>query len=273
MQSLITLTTDFGWGEYVAAMKGVIISINPKVNIIDINHGVAPQNIIEGAYILYSTVPYFHGGIHVAVVDPGVGTERDGLIIVCKSGILVGPDNGLLIPCGRKLGFDNIFRITNLDYCLENVSNTFHGRDIFAPVAAHLSRGVSAKEIGEPIEEYVDLKLEDFKIDGEKISSKVIAIDHFGNVITGVPKAAVEKHFTPGIRLELRIHDRLYSLPFIATYGSVEKGALMATISSSGFFEISCSQGSAEALLGVKRGEKIRIAPLNRKCNLERGKN
>ncbi len=263
MQSIITLTTDFGWGEYVAAMKGVIISINPKANIIDIDHGVAPHDIREGAYVLYSTVPYFHGGIHVAVVDPGVGTERKGLIIICKSGILVGPDNGLLIPCGKKLGFDKIFSITNLDYCLETVSNTFHGRDIFAPVAAHLSRGVSAEEIGEPIEKYVDLNLEDFKIDIDKISSKVIAIDHFGNIITGVPKAVVEKYFKLGIHLELQIDNDLYSLPYVATYGSVEIGALMATISSSSFFEISCNQGSAEALLGVERGSHLTITPVD----------
>lgn len=154
MNNLITLTTDFGLGEYTAAMKGVILGINSQGKIIDINHKITAQNIKEAAYVMYSAVPYFPWAVHVGVVDPGVGTDRKGIVIQCENGLLVGPDNGLLIPCARKLGIRKIYEISNKKYMNDVISNTFHGRDIFAPAAAYLSIGISAEEMGEEISDF-----------------------------------------------------------------------------------------------------------------------
>ena len=120
---IITLTTDFGWSEYPAVMKGVIFEINPDANIVDISHSIGSQNIEEGAYVLSTTAHYFKNALHIGVVDPGVGTARKGLIIHCKNGTLIGPDNGLLIPAARKLQIIVVYEITNMEYCLETISD------------------------------------------------------------------------------------------------------------------------------------------------------
>lgn len=263
MSEVITLTTDFGWGEYVAQMKGVILSINPKAAIIDITHNIKPQNILEGAYILYSVTPYYPNGIHVGVVDPGVGTERAGLIVECKNGFFVGPDNGLLIPGARNLGLKKIYKITKRDYFSDPVSNTFHARDIFAPVASHLSKGVLGKEIGELVDEYVDLTLEYYVENENTLEGKIIFIDSFGNLISSLPKKVIENHLDFGDQVKIELEGgqgRIRrSLRFLRSYGFGEKEELLSTMSSSGFFEISVNQGNAKELLHVEVGIPIKL--------------
>jgi len=263
MQKVITLTTDLGWSEYVAAMKGVILSINPDARIIDITHTVKPQNILEGAYVLYSIVPYYSNAVHVGVVDPGVGTERAGLLIQCEEGFLVGPDNGLLIPCARRMGLKKVFKITNQTYFSDTVSDTFHGRDIFAPIAGHVSRGVDADEIGEVIDEFVDLELEYHVEKDNVLEGKIIFADSFGNLITSLPKEIIEIHLEFGDSVELELGSEVERIKkkvrFLKSYAFGEEGELLATISSSGFFEISQNQGNAQKFFNVDVGSVIKL--------------
>ena len=263
MYNVITLTTDFGYSEYVATMKGVILSINPDVKIIDITHNISAQNIISGAYVLYSTVPYFVDAIHVGVVDPGVGTERAGLVIECEKGVLVGPDNGFLLPASRILGIRNVFKITNKEYMLKKISSTFHGRDIFAPIAAHISKGAALDEIGEVVDEYVDLSLKFHEEKDNYIEGRIIHMDSFGNLITSIPQEVIKNYHEFGGILEIEMESASGTiekkLPLLPSYGHSEKGDLLATISSSSFFEISCNQCRANEVLKLDCGDTVRI--------------
>ncbi len=263
MQKIITLTTDFGLGEYVAAMKGVIFTINPDAKIVDISHTISPQNVLVGAYVLYTTVPYFPSAIHIGVVDPGVGTERKGLIFECNNCIMVGPDNGLLVPCAKKMGVKKVHKIINKDYFLDSVSDTFHGRDIFAPVASHLSMGVNIEEIGEPIDKYVDLKLKYHVEHDNLLEGKVVYVDRFGNIITSLAREIIMDHFSFGKTLEIELVSKKKrtkkNVKLLKSYSFEKEGELLATISSSGFFEIAANQGNAGELLGIGLDAEIRI--------------
>ena len=189
---LISLTTDFG-DLYPAAMKAVILRINPAVQIIDITHSIRQAGIREGAFALYSLVRYFpQRTVHVGVVDPGVGTSRRALAIKAgragKEQFFVGPDNGLLIPAARRLGEMEVYEITNPELMLKSgISATFHGRDIFAPAGAHLSKGTPIEAVGPRISDFVNLDFGNFGIDGPFLVGEVIFADSFGNVITNIP--------------------------------------------------------------------------------------
>jgi len=148
MSAIVTLTTDFGAGEYIGAMKGAILTVDPEATIVDIDHSIRPHDIRHGAYVLYAAVPYYPFAAHVGVVDPGVGTKRRAIVCVCEGAFLVGPDNGLLIPAARRLGLKEVREITNRKLGRPELSDTFHGRDLFAPVAAHLMSGTKVKEWG-----------------------------------------------------------------------------------------------------------------------------
>ncbi len=263
MCDIITLTTDFGQSEYVAALKGVILSINPDARIIDISHDIGAQNVMGGAYVLYSTAPHFSRAVHVGIVDPGVGTGRVGLVIACEKGFLVGPDNGLLLPAARVMGLKNVFSITNRKYFSKDVSNTFHGRDVFAPVAAHISKGAEPEDMGEEVDEYVDLSLE-YHVESEGyIEGKIIHVDTFGNLIISITKEIIQKDYGFGDILDIEIESKNgkieKKLPFLSSYGRSEKGEVLATISSSGFFEIACNQCSAQNVLKLDCGDIIRV--------------
>jgi S-adenosylmethionine hydrolase len=252
---IITLTTDIGW-FYAAQMKAKILSINGDARIVDITHSIHPQNILEGAYALYSSVIHFPEAIHIAVVDPEVGTERRPIIVETKKGYLVGPDNGILIPAASRLGIKNVYEIKEKKYMAEKISNTFHGRDIFSPVAAHLSLGVMPYEIGEKIEDYKNLDFGGMK-EGEIISGKVIFIDRFGNIITNIPDRYVKwKH---GDWVGVRLSGKALEIKFLKSYGYAEKGEMLLTVSSSNFLEISCRDGNAHEMLGAEIGDTVEI--------------
>jgi S-adenosylmethionine hydrolase len=237
---MITLTTDLGW-EYAAQMKGVILSIDPKAKIIDISHSITQQNILEGAFVLYTALPNFPRSVHIGVVDPGVGTERRGMIVVCKNSILVGPDNGLLIPAAEKLGLKKVYSITNKKYCLRKISNTFHGRDVFAPVAAYLSLDVKPSQIGNCIKDYSKLEFGKPQETKEEIIGKIIFIDRFGNLITNIPSEEITKIFRCGEIIKLKINNKTLKLKFLKSYGYAKEREFLATISSSNLLEISCN--------------------------------
>ncbi|MFQ6107148.1 MAG: S-adenosyl-l-methionine hydroxide adenosyltransferase family protein [Thermoplasmata archaeon] len=258
---IITLTTDFGLGEYVATMKGVILSIAPEAMILDISHTVHPQDIEQGAYVLYTSLPHFREGIHIAVIDPGVGTERKCIIVECDGHLLVGPDNGILMPAAKRLGLRRVLEIRNREYMLENVSSTFHGRDIFAPVAAYLSLGIPPDSIGEAMEEWVDLNFGVYRVRGTELRGKVLHVDSFGNLITNVPAKTVLKKYDFGQKMEIRTAGKRFSAPFSATYSGVKQKEILVTVSSSDFLEVAENQGNAAAKLGAKRGDEIQFNP------------
>lgn len=259
---IITLTTDFGLtDEYVAAMKGAILEVNPKVRIIDITHSVLPQNIQQGAYFLYSIVSYYPEAIHVGVVDPGVGTERAGLVFKCNSGVLVGPDNGLLFPAAERLGIQTAVKISNKKFCKNQISSTFHGRDIFAPVAAHISNGIPIEEIGDEVNDYVWLNLFDVEEKSGKIIGRVLNIDQFGNIIINISKDILKNYFTEGTNLIVTTEttNHQITVPYISTYSEVPLDTLLATVSSSGFLELAGNQCSASEKLNIKISDEIII--------------
>lgn len=258
---LITLTTDFGSGEYVATMKGVILSIAEDARILDISHTIQPQDIEQGAYVLYSALPYFREGIHVGVVDPEVGTDRKGIIVECDDHYLVGPDNGLLMPAARKLGLKRVIEIENPEYMLECVSSTFHGRDVFAPVAGHISLGVDPEEIGKVLDEWVDMDFGIYRARGKELKGRVLHMDSFGNLITNIPAEIVLEKYTFGQKTEMRIAGKRVTVPFLATYSQLDDRGVLLTLSSSGFLEVAANRGSAAADLGAKRGSEIQINP------------
>jgi len=268
-QAIITLTSDFGLADtYVAAMKGVILSLNPNAVIVDVSHAVRPQRIEQGAFLLEAARPYFPAdAIHMAVVDPGVGTERRGLALQTPLGVFVGPDNGTLSPAlaeedrraagegGGRVplpGGTTGVELTNRRYQRLPVSQTFHGRDVFAPAAAHLSLGVALAELGEAVADA--FVLPPFRArrrpDGS-LAGRVIHIDRFGNLITDVRREDLPRG---EISVDVRGH-RVSGLE--RTYA--EGMGLTALVGSSGFLEIALPGGSAAAETGGDIGEPVTV--------------
>jgi S-adenosyl-L-methionine hydrolase (adenosine-forming) len=258
--SIISLTTDFG-DLYSTAMKAVILGINPGVQIVDVTHSIRQAGIREGAFVLYSLVPYFPAKtVHIGVVDPGVGTSRRALAIKAgKTGqeqYFVGPDNGLLIPAVRRLGEMEIYEITNRDFMLKSrISATFHGRDIFAPVGAHLSGGLEIEKVGPKISDFVDLDFGSFGIDGSFLVGEVIFADGFGNVITNIPEDIILRFFAFGSEAE--VNGR--RVPFVQTYGFAGQEKPLILIGSHGFLEIAINGGNAALKFGLKNGDPVAV--------------
>ena len=257
MANIVTLTTDFGPGEYVGAMKGAVLSIDPDATVVDVDHHVRPHDIRHGAYVLYGAVPYFPFAAHVGVVDPGVGTSRRGIVVVAEGAFLVGPDNGLLIPAARRLGLKEVRHIENRALGAPHLSETFHGRDLFAPVAARLLTGTKVRDVGPAIEDFVDLDFGTPKRIDKGYEGTVITYDRFGNVVTNVPRSLVETAWKVGTRLNVTIHGYEMSLKFVKTYGEVDMGEYLAMISSSGFLEIARREANAAEQLGVVPGASV----------------
>ncbi|MBV8715564.1 MAG: SAM-dependent chlorinase/fluorinase [Chloroflexi bacterium] len=251
---VITLLTDFGLHDtYVGQVKGAILSVAPSAAVVDLTHAVPPQDVLAGAFLLWSAVETFPPGtIHVAVVDPGVGSSRRALAIRAARGdTLVGPDNGLLLPATYRLGgLHDAVALTKQRYWRPDTSATFHGRDIFGPVAAHLARGVPLSDFGPPASDLVDLRLpEPHGLEGE-----VIHVDVYGNLVTNLPAASLPPRF------DVLVAGR--SAPFALFYGSVAPGELLAEVGSNGLLEISVRDGSATKLTGAARGTPVSLQPL-----------
>ena len=259
---IITLTTDFGIRDaYVGIMKGVILSINPYAKIVDVTHATPPQDILEAAFAIYSAHRYFpKGTIHIVVVDPGVGSDRQA--IVCERGdaFFVCPDNGvlsyLLSDIDNKPEFPmNVVAIQNPTYYLPEVSNTFHGRDIFAPIAAHLSLGVPLSNMGPPMKDLVQLPIPTPQVSGNKIIGQIVKIDRFGNAITNISESVLVGETST---YEIRVGStRLMRLN--RAYAESEIGKPLAIIGSSGLLEIAINGRSAEDSLGLKWGDVVEV--------------
>ena len=242
---IITLTTDFGAGDhYVGVMKGVIACINPSAVVIDITHGIEAYNIAEAAFKLHASYSYFpEGAIHVAVIDPGVGSARRAIAAEAAGYRFVGPDNGVFSMIFDKSGADQVVEIRNPEFMLPTVSATFHGMDIFAPAAAHLSKGIALEELGDVLTSYESLDIQEAHDGGDVMTGKAIYADRFGNLITNIPGAVVADSCI------IRAGDvTINSLSVSYTDG--KEGELIALVGSSGFLEISVNKGSAFEFFG-----------------------
>jgi len=254
---IITLTSDFGYRDpYVAEMKGVILSISPQASIIDISHQVDKFNIQTGAFLLSSVASYYpKGTIHVAVVDPGVGTSRKALLIETTKQFFIGPDNGVLAPVVHRQGIQHIYHITNFDMMLPKISPTFHGRDVFAPMAAHLANGISPSTSGPELQKITLLELGGLRKKNGIIWGEVIHIDDFGNLITNIP--VEELGLSDLVNLVIQVKNKTVKLSQF--FAEKKKKELLAIIGSHGQLEISVNQGSAAKKLNVKIGDPIKI--------------
>lgn len=252
---IITLLTDFGLTDaYVGIMKGVILTINPLARLVDLTHHIPPQDIVAGALALRSAVTYFSPHtIHVAVVDPGVGSQRPALVVDSEHGLLVGPDNGLLSLIGKRR---SIRRIENQTLFAQSVSSTFHGRDVFAPVAAHLSAGVGADAVGPLHSPMVELSLPLASWREDTIEGEVIYVDGFGNLVTNIEAAALAAF--PAGSLSTSVAGMGVIGP-VATYATVAIGAALATIGSWNLLEIAVRNGNAAQHFAAGKGTSVRV--------------
>jgi S-adenosyl-L-methionine hydrolase (adenosine-forming) len=254
--SVITLTTDFGTGDwFVGTMKGVIAGIAPKALVIGLTHDLPPGDIRGGAFALAASHRFFpKGTIHVAVVDPGVGSRRKAIAVQTANGVFVGPDNGVLSWALAKEKVRAIHALENEAYCLQPVCRTFHGRDVFAPVAAHLSRGVPIQKFGPALRDFVRLDWSQPRVRRGEIEGEVVYIDRFGNAITNLERGLLES----SERVSCEIYARRRRVcPLKAFYQAVPSKTPVALVGSSGFLEISMNGGSAAEALGVKVGTRI----------------
>ena len=250
---MITLTTDFGASEYVGAMKGVIYSIDPKILVVDISHGIRPFDIRQGAYVIYSTYHYFpKKSIHVVVVDPGVGTLRRGIIIEADGHFFIGPDNGVF----SLIEAERVFEIPKTD-----AGATFHGRDVFAPAAARIEVGSQPEELGCEIKGYIRLMKKEVEA-SYTIKGEVYCTDRFGNIITNIRQDHLQNAgFKVGDELTVHIDGRKFKMPFVRTYGELKEWVLGALVNSSGHFEITVREGSAGERIKITGGEPVEVFP------------
>ncbi|MEM1589859.1 MAG: SAM-dependent chlorinase/fluorinase [Candidatus Bathyarchaeia archaeon] len=257
---IITLTTDFGLADpYVAEMKAVILGINPNVEIVDVTHHVEKFDIGNGAFILAAAAPYFpRGTIHVVVVDPGVGTERKPILIETEKDFFIGPDNGVLVLAAKKQGIRHAYEIANPKFMLPKISSTFHGRDIFAPAAAFLSKGVKPSEFGPEIRKIVTPKFARVVKRGNVLMGEVIYIDSFGNIVTNFTAKHLE---ALGVKdyVYIRLMGKQLALKLCKAYAEVEAQKPLAIIGSHNFLEISINLGNAAKAFGVKVGDKVTL--------------
>jgi hypothetical protein len=262
---LITLLTDFGTrDEYAGVMKGVIAGIAPDVRVVDICHHIEPQNIVHGAFILAAATPYFPAGsVHAAVVDPGVGGKRRILAVDFNRHLFVVPDNGLIEGVLAKGPNASIVSVENENYFLHPVSRTFQGRDIFAPVAAHLAAGLPLSELGPAVDRATIvtgmLPHCDFPTPN-CIEGRVVTIDRFGNLMTNIDAASLARLSgeEEGRQLMVSLVDRPLGV-IVASYHQVPKHTPLAMLGSRGFLEIAINCGNAKEMLKVGEKEKVRV--------------
>lgn len=254
---MITLTTDFGYQDpYVAEMKGVIFTINPEAKVIDLTHGVKKFDVRMSAFILASAAPYFpQGTIHLAIVDPTVGTERRSIVVETNAGFLVGPDNGILILTAQNQGIKHIHQIINSKFILPKVSCTFSGRDVFAPVAAYLDKGVPPHEIGPEITDPVTPTFAKVKKIGKTLRGEILHIDDFGNIITNINPKEIGAHRT----LKINFPKVTLRTIFAHTYAKAKPNEPLAIVGSHNFLEVALNQGNAAEKFFVKTGDSVEV--------------
>ncbi len=258
-KNLVTLTTDFGHADpFVGVMKGVMLSINPRIRFVDLCHGVPPGDVRAGAFVLRTSAGYFPPGtVHLAVVDPGVGTSRRVICARAGSHLFVGPDNGLLSWVTHTMGRRSVFHVTHTDLFAKEISSTFHGRDVFAPLAAHLAAGMKPETLGPSIDDMVELDWPAVRTGRRnELIGEVLYVDGFGNLITNIASSMlnVPKRRSLTVRVGRHVIKGLS-----ANYASAGTGKLLALIGSAGFLEIALNAGSASQKTGLCVGDAVRV--------------
>jgi len=257
--------TDFGLSDnLVGTCHGVIKRIAPEAEIIDITHGIPPQSVLEGALALANTVPFMPVGIQLAVVDPGVGSARRGMALEDESGRLyVGPDNGLLVPAAERCGgIVAAYELVNAEYWLEPVSMTFHGRDIFAPVAAHLASGVTLASLGRKLDpaELVRLEVPEPSVGKSSIRARALTVDRFGNVQLNLDRTHLERAgILPGVRVELELATEHFYAVAARTFSDVRPGEIVLYEDAYENVSVAIASGNAAETLGASAGDEVRI--------------
>jgi len=265
---IITLLSDFGLKDpYVAEMKAVILSICREALIIDISHEVEKFNIRMGAFVLAQAAHYFpEGTIHVAVVDPGVGTARRAIIIETKRGLYVGPDNGLLMLAAENDGIDHIYEIANPKYMLKRASRTFHGRDIFSPAAAYLAAGVAPHMFGPEIHDPVKPSFSSPEVHDGMILGEIIHVDGFGNLITNISEKMLKSaEISERDILHIRLGKKHLKIRLASSYEDVGINTPLAIVGGTGFLEISVNRGNASEILGARAGFPVEVKKIKDK--------
>ena len=263
----ITFLSDFGLkDDFVGTCHGVMKRIAPEAQIIDITHGIPPTSVLEGALVLANTIGYMPVGVHLAVVDPGVGGPRRALAL--RDGderLYVGPDNGLLLPAASRAGIVAAHELANPEYALETISRTFHGRDLFSPAAAHLARGVGLEELGPPLDPEGLVSLDvpvPVASDGALVAT-LLYLDSFGNVALNVTRDDVEKlGIVSGARVELELAGERYYAVMARTFADARPGDVILYEDSYGNMSVAISRGSAARMLHASPGQRLRITPL-----------
>ena len=261
----LTFLTDYGLEDgFVAACHGVASRITPGMPIIDITHLVPPGDVRRGAAVLAQTIPYLPAGVHVAVVDPGVGTARRGVAIQAPGGVFVGPDNGLLSwAVAAAGGATEAYQLTNGELWLHPVSATFHGRDIFTPVAAHVAKGLDLAEVGDKIElaDLVSLPAPTSRVQDGEAEGEVMSVDRFGNVQLSIAASdAGRMGIGLGSTVVVRCGRRQLTLPYLETIASVAPGELVAFTDSAGLISLAVNAGDAAQQLGLPPGAHVRLS-------------
>jgi S-adenosylmethionine hydrolase len=261
----ITFLTDFGLrDDFVGTCHGVMKRIAPEVEIIDITHGLEAGRVLQGALVLANALPYMPPGVHLAVVDPGVGGSRRALVLRDAEGRLyVGPDNGLLVPAADRFGgIAEAYELANPKYALESVSRTFHGRDLFSPAAAHLALGVEPSELGPPLdpEALARLDLPQPEIGANRIRATVLYVDRFGNIALNVTREHLDRlEIVPGKQVELEAGGERYFAVAARTFADARSGDLILYEDAYRNVAIAVSRGDAATLLNVRPGQELRI--------------
>jgi S-adenosylmethionine hydrolase len=264
MTPIVTFLSDFGLGDqFVGICHGVIVRACPDAQVIHLGHGIRPQAVAEGAQVLAGSMPYLPVAVHMAVVDPGVGSQRRAIAIRSGDGrIFVGPDNGLLIPAAEACGgIELAVQITNQEYMLSHVSRTFHGRDIFAPAAGRLAGGLDLRELGPEIDPaaLVRCTMPGFELHGSVLTASVQHIDRFGNVQLAVGRDDLGELFVPGRVVEIDRDDDRYIAICSDTFGDVGRGELVFYEDSDGRVSIAINRGHAAQLLDIHPGGDVHI--------------
>jgi S-adenosylmethionine hydrolase len=260
----ITFLTDFGvQDDFVGVCRGVMRGIAPDATVIDITHGIHPQAVTQGAVVLARAIPYMPVCVHLAVVDPGVGSDRRPIAVRTRAGrIFVGPDNGLLMRAADREGAESARSLTNARYHLEEVSRTFHARDIFAPVAAHLAAGAEFDDLGETVDPdaLVRVDLPEPEVGGDKLIGNVLTIDRFGNLALNVTRDHLDElSLLPGDWVELQFALDPYYAQVAETYADAKPGELILYEDSYGAISIAVRNGNAARLTAAAAGDRVRI--------------
>jgi S-adenosylmethionine hydrolase len=262
---IVTVLTDFGASDvFVASMKGVILGINPLAHVVDLTHDIPAHNVRAAAYLLHSAARYFPSGtIHVAVVDPGVGSERRPLLVFSMEQYFIAPDNGLLSYVLATEFDAEIRELTNKQYFLGSIGSTFHGRDIFAPAAAWLSRGEPIESFGPQLETIIRFDVPRAHEDGGKLVGEVHHIDHFGNLITNISREDLVSFAGPDHLSRLHVAIRQTGIQALQRfYADAPSGKLAALLNSDGWLELFCNQGRAADLVRAVIGDRVEVSLL-----------